>query len=93
MRLDNVVQRLDTEALSNLGLRLKDRVRVISGCICIYTLRIESLLGEYHPSVNILSRKSNNEGGGGGTVGQRSDIEALSNLGLGLSRVVFEFTP
>ena len=24
----------------------------------------ESLVGEYHPSVNILSRKSNKEGGG-----------------------------
>ena len=45
----------------------------------IYTLRNESLLGEYLPSVNILSRKSNNEGGGGDTVGQRLDIEALSN--------------
>ena len=32
----------------------------------IYNLRMESLLGEYHPVVNILSLKSNNAGGGGG---------------------------
>ena len=64
----------------------------------IYTLRNESLLGEYHPSVNILSRKSNNEGGGGRycrpTLRFRSSVKPLNlGLGLGLSWLVFDFTP
>ena len=51
--------------------------------------------------MNILSRKSNNEWGGGicvDTADERLDKEALSNLGLGLgiwlwlSQVVFGFT-
>ena len=90
MRLDTVNQCLDTKALSNLGLWLGIGLGISQVVYYLHPLTNESFLGEYHPSMNILSRKSNNEGGGD-TVGQRLHIEALSNLGLGLSRVVFEF--
>ena len=90
--------------LSNLGLGLGIGLGICSGLSQVvyeftpYTLRNASLLGGYHLSVNVLSRKSNEGEIRIDTADQGLEIEALSNLGLrivglGLSQGVFEFTP
>ena len=88
--------------LSNLGLGIG--LVIFSGLSQVvyeftpYILRNASLLGGYHLSVNVLSRKSNEGEIRIDTADQGLEIEALSNLGLrivglGLSQGVFEFTP
>ena len=90
--------------LSNLELGLGIGLGICSGLSQVvyeftpYTLRNASLLGGYHLSVNVLSRKSNEGEIRIDTADQGLEIEALSNLGLrivglGLSQGVFEFTP
>ena len=96
MRLDTVNQCLDTKALSNLGLWLGIGLG-ISQVVCDLHVEKRILTRGIPPSVNILSRKSNNEGGGRycrPTLRYRSSVKPSNlGLGLGLSRPVFDFTP